>query len=340
MSQTPAISIVTPVWNGLPYIKETVESVLSQDFQDWEMIIGDNASTDGTSEYLKSLTDPRIKVFRHDQNLGVYRNIYFIINKASAPIFMGCAADDYLYPGALRKVLDTWKHLAPETALISFSWKRRQIHQNQKGLPNDPLQQFSYSALPRNLVGLYATLAYFLFGNIPGNLSEISGRVSVVAPEHPLYHIKFSADYEYWLRITRKYPLHLSDEEVGFIRRHEATAASYMITNGEYHKESYGVYEQLINELSAYCDRDKLIAFYNLQNCSYHLRDAIKSALFGKFTALKSFLNLKSPIFWHFQFLRLLPFALSERLRFMLTVRMAKNILETAKIKPDVQVTS
>lgn len=340
MSQTPAISLVTPVWNGLPYIKETVESVLSQDFQDWEMIIGDNCSTDGTSEYLKSLTDPRIKVFRHDQNLGVYRNIYFIINKASAPIFMGCAADDYLYPGALRKILDTWKHVGPETALISFSWKRRQIHQNQKGLPNDPLQQFSYSALPRKLVGLYATLAYFLFGNIPGNLSEISGKVSAVAPEHPLYHIKFSADYEYWLRITRKYALHLSDEEVGFIRRHEATAASYMITNGEYHKESYGVYEQLINELSAYCDRDQLIAFYNLQNCSYHLRDAIKSALFGKFTALKSFLNLKSPIFWRFQFLRLLPFALSERLRFMLTVRMAKNILETAKIKPDAQVTS
>ena len=340
MSQTPAISIVTPVWNGLPYVKETVESVLSQDFQDWEMIIGDNCSTDGTSEYLKSLTDPRIKVFRHDQNLGVYRNIYFIINKASAPIFMGCAADDYLYPGALRKILDTWKHVSPETALISFSWKRRQIYQNQKGLPNDPLQQFSYSALPKKLVGSYSTLAFFLFGNIPGNLSEISGRVSAVAPEHPLYHIRFSADYEYWLRITKKYGLHLSDEEVGFVRRHDATAATYMITKGEYHVESYEVYEKLINELSAHYDRNKLIAFYNLQNCSYHLRDAIKSALYGKFTALKSFLNLKSPIFWRFQFLRLLPFALSERLRFVLTVRLADDILKTANIKPDDQTKS
>jgi glycosyltransferase involved in cell wall biosynthesis len=340
MSQTPAISLVTPVWNGLPYVKETVESVLSQEFQDWEMIIGDNCSTDGTSEYLKSLTDPRIKVFRHDQNLGVYRNIYFVINKASAPIFMGLAADDYLYPGALRKILDAWKHVGPETALISFSWKRRQIHQNQKGLPNDPVQQFCYSALPRKLAGLDSTLAFFLFGNIPGNLSEISGRVSVVAPEHPLYHIKFSADYEYWLRITKKYALHLSDEEVGYIRRHDATAATYMITKGEYHAESYELYEKLINELSAHYDRNKLIAFYNLQNCSYHLRDAIKSALFGKFTALKSFLNLKSPIFWRFQFLRLLPFALSERLRFILTVRLADDILKTANIKPDVQIKS
>ena len=44
MSALPAISILTPVWNGLPYIQECVESVIAQDFQDWEMIIGDNAS--------------------------------------------------------------------------------------------------------------------------------------------------------------------------------------------------------------------------------------------------------------------------------------------------------
>jgi glycosyltransferase involved in cell wall biosynthesis len=333
MSQTPAISLVTPVWNGLPYIKETVESALSQDFQDWEMIIGDNASTDGTSEYLQSLKDPRIKVFRHDQNLGVYRNIYFVINKASAPIFMGLCADDYLYPGALRKIVDQWKRVDPETALITFNWKHRQIN-------HDTLTKFSYSALPKKLVGVDSMFAFFLFGNIPGNLSEVSGRVSVVAPEHFLYHIKYSADYEYWLRITKKYPIYLSDEDVVYIRRHDAVAATYMITKGEYHEESIAVYEKIINDLSAYCDRNRLIAFYNLQMCSYHLRDAIRSALFGKFTALKSFLNLKSPIFWRFQFLRLLPFALSEPLRYVWTVKLAGSILNTAKIKPDGQIKS
>jgi glycosyltransferase involved in cell wall biosynthesis len=74
MGGAPAISILTPVWNGLPYIKECVNSVLAQDFQDWEMIVGDNASDDGTSEYLRTLTDPRIKVFRHDKNMGVCTN--------------------------------------------------------------------------------------------------------------------------------------------------------------------------------------------------------------------------------------------------------------------------
>ena len=54
MSSVPAISILTPVWNGLPYVKECIASVLAQEFQDWELLIGDNGSTDGTREYLAS----------------------------------------------------------------------------------------------------------------------------------------------------------------------------------------------------------------------------------------------------------------------------------------------
>jgi glycosyltransferase involved in cell wall biosynthesis len=330
MSTVPAISILTPVWNGIRYLKECVDSVLIQDFQDWEMIIGDNASDDGTSEYLRTLSDPRIKVFRHEKNLGVYRNLHFLFNKATAPIYVGLCADDYFYPGGLRKIVDAWKQVGPETGLITFNWKSRQIN-------HDTLTKFSYSALPKKLTGVDSMFAFFLFGNIPGNFSETSGRVSLVAPEHYLYHVRFSADFEFWVRITKKNPIYLSDEEVVYIRRHDAVAATYMVTKGEYHEESIEIYEKIIDDLSAYCDRDKLIAFYNLQMCSYHLRDATKSALFGRFTALKSFINLKSPIFWRFQLLRLLPFALSEPLRYVLTVRLARNILNTAKIKPDDQ---
>jgi glycosyltransferase involved in cell wall biosynthesis len=320
MSAAPAISILTPVWNGLPYIKETVESVLSQDFQDWEMIISDNASTDGTSEYLQSLKDPRIKVFRHDQNRGVYRNIYFLFTKATAPVFVGLCADDYFYPGSLRSIMNLWKSVSPDVGLITFNWKKRQ-------LKHDKLTTFSYEALPKSFSSLDSTFAFFLFGNIPGNFSEVSGKVSLVANEEFLYHIKFSADYEYWLRLTQKTTLYLSTMQAIYIRRHDRVAATYAITNGEYHEESVAVYESIINELSQHCDRDMLIAFYNTQVCSYHLRDALKSALYGRFTALKLFLRLQSPVFWRLQFIRCLPYALSESLRYQVAGRLAKKIL-------------
>jgi len=329
MTGVPAISILTPVWNGLPYIKECVDSVLLQDFQDWEMIIADNCSDDGTTEYLQSLKDPRIKVYRHEKNLGVYRNIHFLFNKATAPIFAGLCADDYFYPGALTKIVNEWKHMDADTGLITFNWKSRQIKHNK-------LTEFSYSILPTKLGGLNAVFGFFLFGNLPGNFSETSGRVALVAPEHYLYQIRFSADFEYWMRIARRNPLYLSNTEVVYIRRHDRVAATYTITKGEYLAESIEVYENIINELSAYCSRSKLIAFYNIELCSFHLRDAMKSALHGRFEALKSFIRLKSPIFWPkvFQVIGCLPFAMFETMRYSVSIMLAKSILKDAKEKP------
>jgi glycosyltransferase involved in cell wall biosynthesis len=320
MGGTPAISILTPVWNGLPYLKECVDSVLAQDFQDWEMIVGDNSSDDGTSEYLESLTDPRIRVYRHEKNLGVYRNIHFLFNKANAAIYIGLCADDYFYPGALRKIIDEWRNVDGSVGLITFNWKNRQMKQHK-------YQRFAYQSLPQTLSGTQSVFAFFLFGNIPGNFSEVSARVSLVAPEHYLYDIKFSADYEFWLRLTQKKELYLTDTEVVYIRRHDRVAATYAITKGEYHEESYQVYEKIIDELSQYCDRKKLIKIYNIELCSYHLRSAINSALRGRFEAIKSFIRLKSPIFWRFQLIRCLPYALSEPLRFAVSIKVAKSIL-------------
>ncbi len=326
MSKVPAISILTPVWNGLPYIKECVDSVLAQDFQDWEMIVGDNCSDDGTTEYLRSLTDPRIKVTRHAKNMGVYPNIHFTFSHATAPIFVGLCADDYFYPGALRKIVEEWDKVTPETAFITFNWKSRQVKHNK-------LAAYATELLPSNLNGFSSSFAFFLFGNFPGNFSEMSGRVSVVAPEHFLYHVKYSADYEYWFRLVKQTGIYLSNLDVVYIRRHDRVAATYIITKGEYHEESIEIYEKIIDELAPYSDRTKLIAFYNIELCSYHLRDAIKSALKGRFTALKSFLRQQSPIFWPrgFQLIGCLPFALSERLRYSVSIHLAKRIWKNQK---------
>jgi glycosyltransferase involved in cell wall biosynthesis len=324
MSATPAISILTPVWNGLPYLKECVESVLAQDFQDWEMIIADNASDDGTTEYLQSLKDPRIIVYRHPTNIGLYRNNNFLFNKANAKIYMGLCADDYLYEGALRKIVDEWSNLGPEIGLVTFNWKDRQQKQNA-------FDRLSLELLPTTLGGIDSEFAFFLFGCFPGNFSEVSGKVSLVRPEHYLYHIRYSADYEFWLRLVKKQDLRLSSSNVSYIRRHDKVVASYTITKGEYHEESVDIYNQIINELSPYSDREKLVSFYNIIITSHHLRVAIKSALLGETTALKSFLRMKSPIFWRFQALRCLPYALSEKLRFAVGKKLAKDIWVTRK---------
>jgi glycosyltransferase involved in cell wall biosynthesis len=70
--KAPAVSVIMSVYNGLPYVRETVDSIAAQTFQDWEMVINDNASEDGTKEYLeqRARDDPRIRFFPSAVNLG------------------------------------------------------------------------------------------------------------------------------------------------------------------------------------------------------------------------------------------------------------------------------
>ena len=59
---TPQISVIMPVLNAMPFLKESIDSILSQSFSKFELIVVDNGSTDGSREYAESLSDPRIRV--------------------------------------------------------------------------------------------------------------------------------------------------------------------------------------------------------------------------------------------------------------------------------------
>ena len=56
----PSITVFMPVYNALPYLKDAVESIRRQTLADWRFLIVDDGSTDGSVEYLRGLTDPRI----------------------------------------------------------------------------------------------------------------------------------------------------------------------------------------------------------------------------------------------------------------------------------------
>src|SRR5919106_778416 len=66
------VSIGVPVYNGETYLAETLDSLLAQSFEDFEIIISDNASTDRTPEICRAYQnkDPRVRYFRSDRNLG------------------------------------------------------------------------------------------------------------------------------------------------------------------------------------------------------------------------------------------------------------------------------
>lgn len=109
--QNPKISIGLPVFNGAKYLEETLRSILKQTFQDFELIICDNASEDGTQEiclkYL--LQDARVKYHRNDINIGAAGNYNKTFKLAKGEYFKWAAHDDYYHPSFLEKCLNEIK---------------------------------------------------------------------------------------------------------------------------------------------------------------------------------------------------------------------------------------
>jgi teichuronic acid biosynthesis glycosyltransferase TuaG len=66
------VSIITPTYNSSKYIEDTIKSIISQTYENWELLITDDCSTDETVEIIKKyiLLDSRIKVYRFDKNSG------------------------------------------------------------------------------------------------------------------------------------------------------------------------------------------------------------------------------------------------------------------------------
>lgn len=104
----PKVSIGLPVYNGEKSIRNTIDSILSQTFKNFKLIISDNASSDSTyaicQEYV--LRDKRIKYIRQNKNMGVNWNFNFVLKQSNSEYFIWISSDDTWHPEFLQKNID------------------------------------------------------------------------------------------------------------------------------------------------------------------------------------------------------------------------------------------
>lgn len=122
MGLRPRLSVGMPVYNGEHYLAGSLDSLLGQSYEDFELIISDNASTDDTAEicHLYEEQDSRIRYFRQSRNIGLSANHNFVVEHARGELFKWASYDDLYGRELLERcveVLDAFPHV-----VLAHSW--------------------------------------------------------------------------------------------------------------------------------------------------------------------------------------------------------------------------
>ena len=116
-------SVYIPVWNGARWLDGAIESLLGQTYQDWELVIGDNASTDGTDAVAARHRDPRIRYHRWLEFVEISENYNRTLLLAKGEWLQLLGVDDRLHPRCLERMAEriegevSWENETPSLIL-------------------------------------------------------------------------------------------------------------------------------------------------------------------------------------------------------------------------------
>ena len=197
MTKPPFFSVIIPAYNRAPFLKKAVLSVLSQTYSDFELIIVDDGSTDGTEKFISSVSDTRLRYFKQD-NHGVSHARNRGID-ASLGDFVAFLDSDDLW--TTKKLKKTAEHISlfPEISIFHTeeTWLRRGEKLGQKKKHAKPSGWVFKSALPLCCIGMSTSVVKKDIFSAIGNFDET---------------FEACEDYDLWLRAVNIFEIKLIPE--------------------------------------------------------------------------------------------------------------------------------
>lgn len=141
------INIMLPVYNGVPLLKASIESIRCQTYPAWQCIVCDDGSTDGTGEYLQTLThDSRFILLRNERNMGRGYTRQRILEACTAPYICMLDSGDLMHPERLKRQVE-YLEVHPEvslcsTAMLSFGTHTNALAYRASGREADTILTF------------------------------------------------------------------------------------------------------------------------------------------------------------------------------------------------------
>ncbi len=194
------ISVIIPTYNRGALIERALQSVLTQNHPDLEVIIVDDCSNDNTEEVVKSLHDPRIKFIRHTRNQGANAARNTGIHAASGEFIAFQDSDDEWMPGKLAKQLEAFQHAPSDTGVIYTAFWRIEGKEKTYTPSKDVLTTNGFlleELLKRNFITTQSILVKKACLEEVGLFDETMPRLQ---------------DWELLLRLAKHYPFHFIDE--------------------------------------------------------------------------------------------------------------------------------
>jgi len=295
---SPLVSIVLPVYKRQEFIAEAIDSVFNQTYNNWELLIADNASGEDMHSFLKPYIGlSQVKVIFNSVNLGLFGSLNKTIKTANGQYILILCSDDFLKPLSLETLI-VLQSQHQEARLILSSFDLVDEKGEQKlSRSNFYYDQFSKDTslwFPKQLVPILLQ-----YGSINGNITgmwfsrEVFEEVGGFRDDWT-----HAADWEWVYRVSRTYPVLISRMNIATIRNHDKQLSVDNRVNLRGTIEVSEVIKMLLIDeyLSAIPERE-LWARHNMQ---FHLWLGCKFALKGYFDRTQIIIAAvhKSTGFW------------------------------------------
>jgi len=240
------VSVCLPSCNGERYIEAAIESIFSQTYENFELIVCDDASTDATPVILEKLArqDQRIKFSKNAQRLGLFQNYNQCLEKVQGKFIKPFAQDDLLSKDSLEKMVKALEDNANVSLVASA---RRLI--DDGGRETGTIAVFSSDTL---VPGKDVIMAHLInLSNWVGEPSSVMFRATAIGDKFDVgfYHY---GDIEYWMRILQEGALLYLTEPVYSFRRHSESSTCTNLNGLYFAADIYRLgakYEPYLTEL-------------------------------------------------------------------------------------------
>jgi glycosyltransferase involved in cell wall biosynthesis len=240
--KSPLISVLLPVYNGERYLRQSVDSVLSQEGANFELIIWDDYSDDGSSQIIDCFQDSRTRRFANTTNLGLFRTLNQAIHEAKGDWIRLWSQDDVMKTNCLRTESEFIRE-HPGLGMVYCAVDT--IDENGKVTLPAP-----FKPTPDIVVPELAAQIMFFHGSIAGNIANVLLKRSVLS-EVGLFRedMRISADFEMWVRVSNLYPIGHISRPLIKLRNHSGQFSRQKASYGISIKEDQIIYSSLLRNL-------------------------------------------------------------------------------------------